>query len=169
MVPLPEFNPWLVLKRPTRGFRLWHHNVILGSTATILKHQCVLWCKPRFGISNRLGVVWHTDGTAIATAAFARQKNVPQVAMQQQPHSTAFSYITPHHQAASRHLPQPSACRHRSTVIRHILIPVARPDQTVISIIIQALSAAVNHTGGGGQSRKCRYSCCIIVECSISK
>jgi len=32
MVPLPEFNSYLVQKRPTTGFRLGSHNVTLGTT-----------------------------------------------------------------------------------------------------------------------------------------
>jgi len=50
----------VVTKRPTTGFRLGYHNVTLG-TATILKHQSVVWYKQCFDISNRLSVAHLCD------------------------------------------------------------------------------------------------------------
>jgi len=55
VILLLEFISWFVTKRPTVGFRLGYHNIILGTTA-ILKYQRVVWCKPHFDISNRLRV-----------------------------------------------------------------------------------------------------------------
>jgi len=72
MVPIPEFNSWLVPKHATTGLRLGYHNVTLG-TATILKCQCVVCSQPYLDILNHFGMVFQCDGRtdeiAIAIAA----------------------------------------------------------------------------------------------------
>jgi len=53
MVPLPDFNSWLVPKRPATGLRLGYYNVTLG-TIQILNLQCVVRCKRYLDALNGL-------------------------------------------------------------------------------------------------------------------
>jgi len=62
MVPLSELIHFSLPIRPITGFRLWHHNVTLGTT-TILKHWYVVWCKSLRYLEpfGRGTLVWWTD------------------------------------------------------------------------------------------------------------